>query len=328
MPAKASGKNSKATTKKTLSKPAVKKVTKPVAKKATAAKTTKAAVKIKKVEKPTKKATVTKAKAAPATKLKAAAPAKKTSTVNKVTSAQKPIKKAAPTSAKVAPKKSPTTKTAPEKAAVNLNKKAAPKTTPLKKVAETGTKRASQTNVVKNKRMQPVEPNLSITSDTQPPSGAPEAKQPRFEKRAIVRAKPSDIPYGVNPYVMNEGESYMSEEQLNHFTEILTEWKHSLMEEVDRTMDHMKEAGNLPDPNDRASQEEGFALELRARDRERKLIKKIEETLQRIENNEYGYCEECGVEIGVRRLEARPTATLCIDCKTLDEIKEKQMSGA
>jgi DnaK suppressor protein len=97
------------------------------------------------------------------------------------------------------------------------------------------------------------------------------------------------------------------------------------MEEVDRTVHHMQdEATNFPDPNDRATQESEFSLELRTRDRERKLIKKIDEALDRIEEHEYGYCEACGVEIGIRRLEARPTATLCIDCKTLDEIREKQ----
>ena len=99
------------------------------------------------------------------------------------------------------------------------------------------------------------------------------------------------------------------------------------MEEVDRTVHHMKdEASNFPDPNDRASQESEFSLELRTRDRERKLIKKIDETIAKLDSDEYGYCEACGVEIGIRRLEARPTASLCIDCKTLDEIREKQMS--
>ena len=100
------------------------------------------------------------------------------------------------------------------------------------------------------------------------------------------------------------------------------------MEEVDRTMSHMKdEAANFPDPADRASQEEEFSLELRTRDRERKLIKKIDSTMELIEADDYGYCDACGVEIGIRRLEARPTATLCVDCKTLDEIKEKQTTG-
>ena len=128
------------------------------------------------------------------------------------------------------------------------------------------------------------------------------------------------------PYQEQEGEEYMSDDQLQHFTGILNNWKSELMEEVDRTVHHMQdEAANFPDPNDRATQESEFSLELRTRDRERKLIKKINEALKSVETGEYGYCETCGIEIGVRRLEARPTATLCIDCKTLDEIREKQL---
>jgi DnaK suppressor protein len=131
--------------------------------------------------------------------------------------------------------------------------------------------------------------------------------------------------FGFEPYVAREDEEYMSPDQEEHFRGILLAWKQSLMEEVDRTVHHMQdEATNFPDPNDRATQESEFSLELRTRDRERKLIKKIDEALGRIEDHEYGYCEACGVEIGIRRLEARPTATLCIDCKTLDEIREKQ----
>ena len=127
------------------------------------------------------------------------------------------------------------------------------------------------------------------------------------------------------PYVEKKGEEYMNPRMGDHFREILKSWKTELMEEVDRTMHHMQdEAANFPDPNDRASQESEFAMELRARDRERKLLKKIAEALDLLDEEEYGYCESCGVEIGVRRLEARPTATLCIDCKTLDEIREKQ----
>ncbi len=119
----------------------------------------------------------------------------------------------------------------------------------------------------------------------------------------------------------------MNEEQLKHFESILKNWKAQLMEEVDRTVHHMQDdAANFPDPNDRATQESEFSLELRTRDRERKLIKKIDESLKAIESGDYGYCETCGIEIGIRRLEARPTATLCIDCKTLDEIREKQTS--
>ncbi len=130
----------------------------------------------------------------------------------------------------------------------------------------------------------------------------------------------------IKPYEISKGEEYMSDAMRTHFTKILNGWKLQLMQEVDRTMHHMKdEAANFPDPADRASQEEEFSLELRARDRERKLIKKIDKTLQLIEDEEYGWCESCGVEIGIRRLEARPTADLCIDCKTLAEIKEKQV---
>jgi DnaK suppressor protein len=131
---------------------------------------------------------------------------------------------------------------------------------------------------------------------------------------------------GFEPYVETKGEEYMNETMRAHFTKILHKWKQDLMQEVDRTVDHMKdEAANFPDPADRASQEEEFSLELRARDRERKLIKKIDKTLQLIEDEEYGWCDSCGIEIGIRRLEARPTADLCIDCKTLAEIKEKQV---
>ena len=130
------------------------------------------------------------------------------------------------------------------------------------------------------------------------------------------------------PYKVKKGEEYMSEGHLAHFSEILNAWKQELMDEVDRTVGHMKdEAANFPDPADRATQEEEFSLELRTRDRERKLIKKIDESLEMINNGEYGYCETCGVEIGLKRLEARPTATQCIDCKSLDEIKEKQTRG-
>lgn len=128
------------------------------------------------------------------------------------------------------------------------------------------------------------------------------------------------------PYVEKDDEEYMNLEQRKHFGAILSRWKQELMEEVDRTKENMQsEANNAADPSDRASQEEEFSLELRARDRERKLIKKINKTLELIEKDDYGFCEECGVEIGIRRLEARPTANLCIDCKTLAEIKERQL---
>ena len=134
--------------------------------------------------------------------------------------------------------------------------------------------------------------------------------------------------YDIKPYKPKRGEEYMSEKQLDHFTDILNAWKQELMDEVDRTVDHMKdEAANFPDPADRATQEEEFSLELRTRDRERKLIKKINDSLDDVSSGDYGFCKTCGVEIGLKRLEARPTATQCIDCKSLDEIKERQTKG-
>lgn len=129
------------------------------------------------------------------------------------------------------------------------------------------------------------------------------------------------------PYVPAKGEDYMSEKQLAHFRNILDTLKRELMDDIERTVHTLQdEATVFADPNDRASQESDIALELRNRDRERKLIKKIDEALKRIEDGEYGYCDNCGVEIGLRRLEARPTATLCIDCKTLEEMRERQVA--
>ena len=129
------------------------------------------------------------------------------------------------------------------------------------------------------------------------------------------------------PYAAKKGEEYMSAPQRKHFRKILESLKAELSQEIDRTVHTMQdEATVFADPNDRASQESDMALELRNRDRERKLIKKIEETIAKIESQDYGYCESCGVEIGLKRLEARPTATLCIDCKTLDEVREKQLA--
>ena len=132
-------------------------------------------------------------------------------------------------------------------------------------------------------------------------------------------------PRNVEPYVPRKGEEYMSKQQLEHFRTILSSWKQDLMQEVDRTMLHMKdEAANFPDPNDRATQESEFSLELRTRDRERKLIRKIDEALKRIEDGTYGFCLETGEPIGVKRLEARPVATLSVEAQERRERREKQ----
>ena len=142
---------------------------------------------------------------------------------------------------------------------------------------------------------------------------------PTAAKKTASKAKTTTEFKNFTPYKPKRGEEYMN---------ILRNWKAELMQEVDRTVTHMKdEAANFPDPADRATQEEEFSLELRTRDRERKLIKKIDATMERIEQDDYGFCDACGVEIGIKRLEARPTANLCIDCKTLDEIKERQELG-
>ena len=153
-------------------------------------------------------------------------------------------------------------------------------------------------------------------------------ENPKSKTKTKTSKSGVNILHGVAPYVISKREEYMNEKQQAHFKLILKAWRTELMEEVDRTVSHMKdEAANFPDPSDRATQEEEFSLELRTRDRERKLIKKIDKTLVRIEEDDYGFCDQCGIDIGIRRLEARPTAELCVDCKTLDEIREKQITG-
>ena len=173
------------------------------------------------------------------------------------------------------------------------------------------------------------------TTTKKAPAKKQAAKKAAPKKKAVAKKKTAKSKLTGNgslqlddftPYDIKKGEEYMNEGHVTHFHELLNAWKRELMEEVDRTVHHMQdEAANFPDPNDRATQESEFSLELRARDRERKLIKKIDESIANLEAQEYGYCESCGIEIGIRRLEARPTANQCIDCKTLDEIREKAM---
>jgi DnaK suppressor protein len=154
----------------------------------------------------------------------------------------------------------------------------------------------------------------------------PVAKKPAA-KKVVAKPQGSSTNKTFKKYDTKANESYMSKNQMKHFKDILAEWKNELSHDINKTVSHMQdELTSYADPNDRASQESDMALELRNRDRERKLIKKIEQTIRNIENDEYGYCEQCGEEIGLNRLQARPTATLCIDCKTLDEIREKQMA--
>ena len=221
------------------------------------------------------------------------AKAKTTATTAKTSST-----KATPAKAKATPAKA---KATPAKA------KAQAKATPAKAKAKATTAKAKATTA-------------------KPKASAAKASPARA--KAATGSRASSEFKNFEPYTTKRGEVYMNEKQREHFKAILLNWKAELMQEVDRTVTHMKdEAANFPDPADRATQEEEFSLELRTRDRERKLIKKIDSTVERIEQDDYGFCDACGVEIGIQRLEARPTASLCIDCKTLAEIKEKQELG-
>jgi DnaK suppressor protein len=151
------------------------------------------------------------------------------------------------------------------------------------------------------------------------------SKKKVASKKRLMKRRSSIEKPDFKPYERKHSETYMSKKQTSHFREILIEWKSDLQYEVNRTITHMQEdAGNFPDPIDRASQEEEFGLELRTRDRERKLLRKINEAIQRIDDGTYGYCEETGDEIGIQRLEARPVATLCLEAQERHELKEKQ----
>ncbi len=272
-----------------------KKKTKKVAKKRVVAK--------KKVaKKATKKAAVSKKKAV---KKKIA---KKTPAKKKVT--KKKIAKKTPAKKKVTKKK--IAKKTPAKKKVT-KKKIAKKTPAKKKV----TKKKIAKTILKKKAAKKVISKKKTTTGN-------------IKKKAmgkVTNIKKSPTKKTIAPYKQKrKNEDYMGVEQSHHFRLLLLAWKKELMEEVDRTVHHMQDdASNFPDPNDRATQEEEFALELRTRDRERKLIAKIDESVVKLDSGDYGFCEVCGVEIGIRRLEARPTATQCIDCKTLDEIKERHL---
>ena len=202
---------------------------------------------------------------------------------------------------------------------------------PVAKVAATA---AAKSVTAKEKAV----PRKTVTAAAKPaPKPTPAKTKPARAPGPVTgatRAEDADLemnpsllsgPRNVQPYQVSKGEEYMSKEQLEHFRTILSSWKQDLMQEVDRTVLHMKdEAANFPDPHDRATQESEFSLELRTRDRERKLIRKIDEALKRIEDGSYGYCLETGEPIGVKRLEARPVATLSVEAQERRERREKQ----
>ena len=216
------------------------------------------------------------------------------------------------------------------------SKKAPAKATAKKKAVakkSTAKKKATAKTVTKTKEKDPSETASTTSTAKKAATRKVAAKKTTTRKATAKKTGTAQKAAAANngqfktfePYKQTKGEEYMNEEQTEHFRSILMNWKVTLMEEVDRTVGHMKsDATNFPDPNDRATQEEEFSLELRTRDRERKLIKKIDESITKLDEEEYGYCDGCGVEIGIRRLEARPTANMCIECKTLEEIREKQ----
>ena len=200
-----------------------------------------------------------------------------------------------------------------------MPKKAVPKKTPAK---TTSTKKSSakETTAKKATAKKQIVKKISVKKT------AVNKKTPA--KKSVKKAATKKRATPISSYKGRKGEKYMSAAMKKHFNAVLIEWREHLRDEMQKTFDHLKNKGeSYADPIDRASQEEEFAFELRTRDRERKLLNKIASSLEQIKQDDYGYCYACGIEIGVKRLEARPTATHCIDCKTLDEIKEKQLGG-
>jgi DnaK suppressor protein len=261
-------------------------------------------------------------KATPSTKLKPAAK----SLATKQKPAAAPVKASGKPPAKTMPK-APAPKVPASK--VPASKVPASKA-PVSKAPPVPTAPVPQPQPVTNREVSKTTRMSSTpatkTSKNAGKTGTTPSAQSSSPKKAA--ATPSTEGKTFTPYELKKGEEYMNEQQKEHFKRILLNWRNELMQEVDRTVHHMQdEAANPPDPADRATLEEEFSIELRTRDRERRLIKKIDSTIELIANDDYGYCDSCGVEIGIRRLEARPTANKCIDCKTLDEIKEKQLGS-
>ncbi len=222
-------------------------------------------------------------------------------------------------------KKSARKKVARKKAAKKPAKKKSSKKKPSKKKKAAVRKKKVTKKKVAAKKKRATKKKTSAKKKPSARKAAAKkkpARRTRGARRTDILSSPSAA---AGPYKPRRGESYMNAAQLEHFRQLLVNWKQELMEEVDRTMLHMKdEAANFPDPNDRATQESEFGLELRTRDRERKLLRKIDAALQRIDDGSYGYCEETGEEIGLRRLEARPVATLCVEAQERRELAERQ----
>jgi len=267
-----------------------------------------------------------KAKARPKVKTKAKAKVKAKAKAKSKAKAAPKIKAKAKSKVKAKAKTKVKAKTK-AKVKSRAKTKAAPKTKAKK--AKPSAKATSKAKKAKAKTKAKPAPKTTKAKTKQPKSKPKAKAAARSTAPAAVTAPEAHMQArGFTPYNIKRGEEYMNEAQKEHFKSILRNWRNELMEEVDRTVHHMQdEAANPPDPADRATLEEEFSIELRTRDRERRLIKKIDSTIELIANDDYGWCDSCGVEIGIRRLEARPTANKCIDCKTLDEIKEKQLGA-
>jgi DnaK suppressor protein len=252
------------------------------------------------------------------TKRAASKPAKPKKVEKPKLTAKKPAAKAA--AAKSAPKPSPAKSTAASKPTASAKAAAPAKPAPAPAVAQAVRKVPAAPPAAERMATATALPSNQISMASARNGNSADEADETIEAGSLLAG-----PRNVTPYIAKRGEAYMSKEQLEHFRNILNGWKRDLMEEVDRTVSHMKdEAANFPDPNDRATQEEEFSLELRTRDRERKLIRKIDEALKRVEDGTYGYCLETGEEIGVKRLEARPVATLTIEAQERRERRERQ----
>jgi DnaK suppressor protein len=295
-----------------------------------------------------KKATSKKRKKAPASRKKAAA---------KKVSVKKPVAKKKATKKKAVAKKSVSRKKTVGKKKPASKKKVTKKKVAKKKVAKkkaVSKKKVAKKKVAKKKAVSKKKVAKKKVAKKKAVSKKKVAKKKVAKKKAVSKKKPASRKkpaplrkvaprkaparrarargdvlsgpiHGVQPYKPRRGEEYMGTKQLGHFKAILSAWKNELMFEVDRTVHHMQdEAANFPDPNDRATQESEFGLELRTRDRERKLLRKIESALARIDDGSYGYCDETGEEIGLKRLEARPVATLCLEAQERRELAERQ----
>jgi len=285
---------------------------------------------------PAKKAASKKRNKASATRRKVTAkkkPARKKAATKRKVTRKKSVTKKRASKKKIAKKKASKKKVASKKAA---KKKASKKKASKKKVAskkaakkKASKKKVSKKKVAKKKASKKKASGKKVAKKKVAKKKASKKRPAARKKAARPRRSRSDVLsapiHGISPYQPKRGEDYMSDEQLEHFREILSAWKRELMYEVDRTVHHMQdEAANFPDPNDRATQESEFGLELRTRDRERKLLRKIDSALARIDDGSYGYCDETGEEIGLKRLEARPVATLCLEAQERRELAERQ----